>query len=329
VVYCPNCGAENEADAAFCESCGAGLEGEAPPTSLLAAPNRGIHWPLFAAILVLAAFVGGGAAAIALVLSGNGGSNDNVAGGSGRERTTATQVVEATSSPEAEVASASVPEATSAPEETIAPEETPTEAPPTAEPPLGYPTAEEAIAGYVAPSEYAGDCSATTLEEDAGKMCSSFYGGGGSQLVYAVGPTFSEFGEWLLLEQQADGTWLVVDTGPVGADMEPPWPVASAPPEQYVAGYASPGEAVAAHIEGYGLPYAGDCASADPETDSGSYCSVLWEDRGDQVIYAAGPAFSEAEEWLLVVLQGEDGGWLVVDEAEFTSGVEDPQPPWP
>jgi hypothetical protein len=328
VVYCPNCGAQNEADAAFCESCGTRLEGEAPPASLLPPPGQGLHWPLFAAILVLAALAGGGLAAFFL-LAGDGDSKESAAGGSGRERATATRVAAATAKPAATVKSTARPESTPQPEETVAPMETPTTAPPTAEPPLGYATAEEAIAGYVAPSEYAGDCSTTTVEEDVGKVCSSFYGGSGSQLVYLVGVTFSEFGEWLLLEQQADGTWRITDTRPAGMDMESPWPVASAPPEQYVAGYEAPEQAVAAYLDGYGLVYAGDCESADPETDIGFYCSILWEDRGDQLIYVTGPVFSELEVWLLVALQGGEGGWLVVDEAEFVGGVEDAEPPWP
>jgi hypothetical protein len=31
----------------------------------------------------------------------------------------------------------------------------------------------------------------------------------------------------------------------------------------------------------------------------------------------------------LLSLQGEDGGWLVVDEAEFVGGIDDAEPPWP
>lgn len=327
MAHCPNCGAQNEADAAFCDSCGAGLAGEAPPASLLPAPSRGLHWPLFAAILVLAALAGGAAAF--LLLGGDGDSKESAAGGSDRERATATRVAEATPKPAATVRSTARPESTPQPEETVSPVETPAEAPPTAQPPSGYATAEEAITGYVAPSEYAGDCSTTTVDEDVGKVCSSFYGGSGSQLVYLVGITFSEFGEWLLLEQQADGTWLIVDTSPVGMDMVSPWPVASGPPEQYAAGYESPDQAIGAHLEGYSLVYVGDCESADPETDIGFYCSILWEDRGDQLIYVTGPVFSELEVWLLVSLQGEDGGWLVVDEAEFVGGIEDAEPPWP
>jgi hypothetical protein len=327
LAYCPNCGAQNEADAAFCDSCGARLEGESPPPPRPPSRDGRLHWPLFGAILVLAALAGGGAAAIALVLGGDGASNE--AGQLGRERATATRVVQATPEPAATVESTSNLEPTPQPEETVAPEEMPTEAPPTEEPPLGYATADEAIAGYVAPGEYAGDCSTTTVEEDVGKVCSSFYGGSGPQLVYLVGTTFSEFGEWLLLEQQADGTWLVTDTRPAGTDMESPWPVASAPPEQYAAGYATPDEAVAAHIEGRGLSYAGDCMYADPDADAGSYCSILWDERADQAIYAAGPVFSELEFWLLVALQGEDAGWLVVDEAQFVGSIEDAEPPWP
>jgi hypothetical protein len=326
VAYCPNCGAQNEADAAFCDSCGARLEGESPPAPQPHSPGRGLHWPLFAAILVLAALAGGTAAF--LLIGGDGDSNESAAGQLDRERATATQVAGATAEPAATVTSTARPESASTPEATVAPAETPSEAPPTAEPPPGYATAEEAIAAHVAPSEYAGDCSTTTVDEDVGKVCSSFNGGSGSQLVYLVGITFSEFGEWLLLEQQADGTWLVTDTRPAGTDMESPWPVASAPPEQYVTGYASPDEAVAAHLEGRGLSYAGDCMYADQETDAGSYCSILWDERGDQVIYAAGPVFSELEVWLLAALQG-DGGWLVVDEAEFVGGIEDAEPPWP
>ena len=327
MVYCPNCGAQSEADAAFCDSCGAGLAGESPPASLLPARGRGLHWPLFAAILVLAALAGGAAAF--LLLGGDGDSKDSAAGGSDREGATATRVAEATPKPTATVRSTARPQSTPQPEATVPPAETPSEAPPTVQPPPGYATAEEALAGWVAPSEYAGDCSTTTVEEDVGKVCSRFFGNSDSKLVYAVGLTFSEFGEWLLLEQQADGTWLIVDTRPVGTDMVSPWPVASAPPEQYVAGYESPDQAIGAYLDGYGLVYAGDCESADPETDIGFYCSILWEDRGDQLIYVTGPVFSELEVWILLSLQGEDGGWLVVDEAEFVGGIDDAEPPWP
>ena len=214
--YCPHCGAENEADAAFCESCGARLEGAAParPT-----PGGGLRWTLLAAILLLAALAGGGAAAF-ILLGGGGDSEESMVSAS--ETPAATRVAEATATTRPEATD--VPEATAPPAPTLPPET------PTVPPPLGYATPEDAIAGRVAPSEYAGDCSATTVEEDAGKVCSSFYGGSGSQLVYAVGLTFSEFGAWLLLEQQADGTWLTVDSSPVGMEMESPWPVPPSSP---------------------------------------------------------------------------------------------------
>lgn len=324
MVQCPNCGAQNDADAAFCDSCGARLEAEAPPARRPPSPDGGLHWPLFATLLVLAALAGGGAAAILLVLSGDSDSGDGATGRSARD---ATRVVVATTTPIAAAEPISSPEPIVAPAET--PAELPTEAPPTVEPSRGYATAEEAIAAWVAPSEYAGDCSATTVEEDVGKVCSSFYGGSGSQAVYAVGPTFSEFGEWLLLEQQADGTWLVVDTSPVGTVAVPPWPVGSAPPEQYVAGYGSPDEAIAAFLGERAVGYAGDCVYADPDTDIGLYCAMLWEDRGTELIYLMGPAFSEPDTWVLLALQGEGGGWLVVDDAGFVGDVEVAEPPWP
>jgi hypothetical protein len=62
------------------------------------------------------------------------------------------------------------------------------------------------------------------------------------------------------------------------------------------------------------------------EADVGSYCSTLQENRGQNLIYAAGLAFSEPEAWLLLTDQG--GGWLVVDEAELVPGPDGAIPPW-
>jgi len=311
---CPNCGAEIEAQAAYCGSCGARLEGEAAP-----APPSGRPGPLWA-------IFGGVIALVVLVVGGVVGYNALAGDGDERERGSGSQEEAALTAPSP--TAPAVSEATATVEATPSPEPRPRREPTaTAVPPaLGYASPEEALADWVAPSEYAGDCSITTPEEDVGKVCSSFFGGSGSQLAYAVGLTFSEFGEWVLVEQQADETWLVVDSAPIGEAMEPPWPVA---PEPSVIGYDLPEEAIAVYLEEYGLEYAGDCAYADFETDVGSYCSMLWEDRGDPLIYVVGLAFSEPDTWLLLALQGERGGWLVVDAAEFVPGPQDTVPPWP
>ena len=223
--YFPTCGAENEADATFCESCGARLSGEAPPESLPTSPGRGLRWPLIAAALLLAALGGGGAAALFL-LGGNGDSEDSTSRAVETSAATATPTAKPAQTPEstARPEPTARQEPTSVPEPTVAATPTPRQDPPTVPPPLGYATPEEAIAGRVVPSDYAGDCSTTTVEEDVGKICSSLYEGEGTRLVYLVGLTFSEFGEWLLLEQQADGTWLIADSRPVETEMESPWP---------------------------------------------------------------------------------------------------------
>jgi len=140
------------------------------------------------------------------------------------------------------------PDATPTPEGTPTPEITPTaKATPTAEPTATEePTTAPPVSGQASPEEaivqwarqecmdpfcgweYAGDCSSTAAEE-VRKFCSSLFESSDSQRVYSVGPTQSQFAKWLLLEQQADGTWLVVDSAVVEETLEPPqppWPVA-------------------------------------------------------------------------------------------------------
>ena len=313
--YCPNCGAETEADAAYCGSCGARLEGEALPPPPAAPPRPRPPWVVLGGIIALVALVVGGV----VVYNAVTGDGDGQERRPGREEV---EVVATASSPTAPAA----PEPTVAVEDTPLPEPTPPRQPTAVPPPSGHVTPEEAIAAWVAPREYAGDCSTTTVEEDVGKVCSSFFEGSGSQLVYTVGLTFSEFGEWLLLERQGDETWLAVDSAPVGGVLESPWALG---PEPSVIDYNLPEQAVTVYLEQYGLEYVGDCEYADLETDIGSYCSILWEDRGDQIVYAVGPVFSEPEVWLLLVDQGENGGWVVVDAADFVPGPQDTVPPWP
>ncbi|MDP2949554.1 MAG: hypothetical protein Q8P22_08450 [Chloroflexota bacterium] len=156
-----------------------------------------------------------------------------------------------TASPTATVARTATPAATKTPEATAtrapatpAPA-TATPAPPTPElatstpPASGHASPEEAVVQWARRQctdpfcgwEYAGDCSSTAAEE-GGKFCSSLFGGSDSQLVYTVGPTQSQWAKWLLLEQQADGTWLVVDSAVVQETLEPPkppWPMAGGP----------------------------------------------------------------------------------------------------
>ena len=94
-------------------------------------------------------------------------------------------------------------------------------------------------------------------------------------------------------------------------------------------GYWTPEEAIGEYLASYGLQYAGDCALTDPNTDIDMYCSMLYEDRGVEAIYAIGPAFSEADTWILIGGY-DDGSWVVSDATPISydaSGELSP-PPW-
>ena len=93
-------------------------------------------------------------------------------------------------------------------------------------------------------------------------------------------------------------------------------------------GYTTPEEAISAFLQEYGLSYVGDCSTASLETDVGSYCSSLWEDRFDTRIYHTGLAFSEADTWLLLAQLSGREDWTVVDVAELVPGPEWDLPPW-
>ncbi len=90
-------------------------------------------------------------------------------------------------------------------------------------------------------------------------------------------------------------------------------------------GYATPEDAIDAFL---GVPYIGDCEWASLETDVGYYCSFLWEDRFDTLIYVVGPTFSEPDTWLLLTDLGVGDDWVVMDAAEFVPGPQDTVPPW-
>jgi S1-C subfamily serine protease len=180
--------------------------------------------------------------------------------------------------------------------------------------PIGYWMAEDAIGAYWASYglPYVGDCAFTNPNTDIGMYCSSLSEEYGSERVYLLGLTFSEADTLLLLGQQNDGSWLV--TG------EEPWgPI----------GYFSPEDAIGAYLADYGLWYAGDCAWTDPSTDIGMYCSILYEDRGFDLIYILGLTFSEADTWVLVGQYG-DGSWLVIDEMplSYDAWRDLLPPPW-
>jgi hypothetical protein len=76
-----------------------------------------------------------------------------------------------------------------------------------------------------------------------------------------------------------------------------------------------PATAIAAYLDGRGVPYAGDCAEEPAPGDVGSYCSTVAADRGDELVVKIGLVQSEYDTYLL--LQRTDGSWLVVDSADY------------
>ncbi len=96
--------------------------------------------------------------------------------------------------------------------------------------PLGYWTPEDAIGGYLDSYgvAYAGDCGWADPNWDIGKYCSILYEDRGFQAIYLLGLTFSEVDSWVLVDQDANGDWLVIDEALVTYDawgdlLPPPW----------------------------------------------------------------------------------------------------------
>jgi hypothetical protein len=153
--------------------------------------------------------------ATALALAGCG---DTPAGGPGGSPTTLPDTSGATSTAPTTTAppttSSSVP-STTTPSETMSP--TKSSAP-------GAATPAEAIGVWMDAEghTYAGDCAATTIEDDIGKYCSSLCKASADEAIYKVGPTFSEYTTWLLLEK-SDAKWRVVDTAPDTGTAPAPW----------------------------------------------------------------------------------------------------------
>jgi hypothetical protein len=220
--YCPDCGAQNEANAAFCESCGAHLEGEPPPPPSRSPAGQGPRWAALGglvALMVLAA----GAVALYDQVGRDGEWRQRLFGGAEEQKVVAgpSPVVPAAPTPTA------VPQPTVAPQPTAVPQPTPPP-PPTAVPPAaGYATPEEALRAYIEQygGRYVGDCALANIQTDVGDFCAALQEDRGQTLIYAAGFTFSEYAVWLLVVNQGGG-WLVVEEakivpGPDGAI--PPW----------------------------------------------------------------------------------------------------------
>ncbi|MGI8550642.1 MAG: hypothetical protein ACR2PL_07605 [Dehalococcoidia bacterium] len=87
----------------------------------------------------------------------------------------------------------------------------------------------EAVVGQVVAAGddvYAGDCSTTRSPEDIGKVCSKFVETSAGVRSYLTGRTFSEFDQWVFVEQTAAG-WQLAGTAPLDLEATSlviPWP---------------------------------------------------------------------------------------------------------
>ena len=104
---------------------------------------------------------------------------------------------------------------------------------------------------------------------------------------------------------------------PRGSNAAPPQPPRQLPNVSPVpaqpSGYWTPEEAISVYLASYDVGYIGDCAGADPNTDVGYYCSMLYEDRVVERLYLVGLTYSEAEAWVLVE-RYDDGSWVAIDD---------------
>ncbi len=181
---CPSCGAANEAGSTFCEGCGASLTA-APGTS---SPAGGGGFQQFLGSLnPIHALLGVAAIVVLIVLAfflfSNGNDDSGGRNGSGTSQ----------------------PQATDRPRATDPPRPTETVQPPAGD---GFPTVADAIADAMRFAGYVAECDDTLLQP--GDLCYRLDAEPARNVFqYAVGDAFSEFYAVVVLEQLADGSYVV------------------------------------------------------------------------------------------------------------------------
>jgi hypothetical protein len=178
---------------------------------------------------------------------------------------------------------------------------------PTPEPtaPLqGSGPAEQALGQYVQNTlnkEYLEDCARADAQRDAGKICSVFRGERGNFRAYAIGATFSEGSQWVIMEQRGN-QWVVASTQQITPDNAGvpgiPWPLR--PGADVVVAGAAPCLNVR---EGPGLNQkAVDCLA-----------------DGARIRVAAGPTPGDNIQWWQV--EGR-AGWVAADYLRFPDALQ-------
>lgn len=178
---------------------------------------------------------------------------------------------------------------------------------PTPEPtldPVGADPAAQALAQYVQSTlnkEFVPDCSKADAQRDAGKICSVIRGERGNLRAYAIGATFSEGTQWVILQERG-GQWSVASTQQLTRDNAGvpgiPWPLTQGA-EVVVVG-AAPCLNVR---EGPGLNQkAVDCIA-----------------EGARVKLGAGPATGDGISWWQLDARA---GWVAADYLRYPDALQ-------
>jgi hypothetical protein len=77
--------------------------------------------------------------------------------------------------------------------------------------------------------QFVPDCSRADVAADVNKICAAQRGERNNQRAYVIGPTFSEFTQWVFVEDRGNGVWVVVGNQPMTSETNAvpgiPWPL--------------------------------------------------------------------------------------------------------
>jgi hypothetical protein len=185
-----------------------------------------------------------------------------------------------------------------------------------ATPAKGSPTAQESVSveqaleQYVTQQlgeQYVGDCSASLVPKEEGKLCSAPRGDRTNKKAFLLGPSSYEFTLWVFLSKQGD-TWKVDSTQPATPDAisaaGAPWPLEKGAKVVVVAGAGPP------------------CINVRPSPGIKEAAVDCIAD-GTVLVLADGPVEADGHQWW----QPQDrGGWVAGDWLRYADDVATPTP---
>jgi hypothetical protein len=169
-------------------------------------------------------------------------------------------------------------------------------------------TVEQALDQYVTQQlnqQYVGDCTASVVAKEAGKLCSVAKGDRTNKKAFLLGPSSFESTLWIFLSKQGDA-WQVDGTAPVNPDMAnipgAPWPLAKG-----------------AKVVVVGTGNCLNVRSAPGTKEAAVDCLA----DGTVITLADGPVTADGHEWW----QPQDrSGWVAGDWLRYPDDVGTPTP---